>query len=133
MTDPLDFTNIHYDLQKSANKFEEGSMNVAGIVSLGASLDLFNKYGIEFIEKRVLNLSKYASNLLLENKIQVTSPLDDTYRSGIITFKPDNLDKVFLKLLAHKVQLSKRGESLRISPHFYNTEEEIEKFISLSF
>ena len=129
VTDPLDFTYIHYELQKSALKFEEGSMNVAGIVSIGASLDLFNKYGIEFIEERVLNLSKYASNLLLKKELSVTSTQKDNHRSGIVTFKPDNIDEVFLKLLAHKIQLSKRGESLRISPHFYNTEEEIEKCI----
>ena len=131
VTNPLDFTNIHFDLQPSANKFEEGSLNIAGILSLGASLDLLNEYGIQNIEKRVLGLTKYAEKLLLSKNIEIISPLEEKYRSGILSFKVNEIDKTFLKLLANKVQLSKRGDALRISPHFYNTEEEIERFAEL--
>jgi len=128
---PLNFSDIHFDLQESAAKFEEGSMNVAGILSLNASLDLFNKYGIENIEKRVLELTKFAAELLQAKNIEVTSSLKEKHRSGILTFKTDNIEKDYLKLLASKVQLSKRDSVLRISPHFYNTEEEIERFVEI--
>ncbi|MDD3013721.1 MAG: aminotransferase class V-fold PLP-dependent enzyme [Candidatus Gastranaerophilales bacterium] len=130
---PLNFTDIHFDLQESAAKFEEGSMNVAGILSLGASLDLFNDYGIDNIEKRVLGLTKYAADLLQSKNIEIISVLEEKHRSGILTFKTKDIDKDYLKLLANRVQLSKRGDALRISPHFYNTEEEIEKFAGLIF
>ncbi|OGI03864.1 MAG: hypothetical protein A2104_06900 [Candidatus Melainabacteria bacterium GWF2_32_7] len=129
--DPLNFTNINFDLEESAKKFEEGSLNIAGILSLGASLDLFNEYGIENIEKRILHLTNTAINLLKNKNIEIISPLDNQYRSGILSFKTENIEKDFLKLLANKVQLSKRGDFLRISPHFYNTEEELERFSSL--
>jgi len=129
--DPLNFSNIHFELQESAAKFEEGSMNVAGILSMDASLDLFNRYGIENIEKRVLELTGYAADLLLKKNIEVTSNLEKQHRSGILTFKTKDIDKDYLKLLENKVQLSKRGDVLRISPHFYNTKEEIERFVEI--
>ena len=125
----LDFTNIHFDLEKSAKKFEEGSMNLAGILTLGASLELFNKYGTNNIENRILNLSKYTCKLLEEKNIELVTKNEDFCRSGIISFKTKNINAAYEKLLKLNVQFSKRGEYLRISPHFYNTKQEIEYFV----
>ena len=126
---PLDFTNIHFDLEKSARKFEEGSMNLPGILTLGASLELFNKYGINNIENRILSLSKCACNLLEKKNIELVTINEDIYRSGIISFKTKNINADFEKLVQQNIQLSKRGEVLRISPHVYNTVQEIENFV----
>lgn len=128
VSNPLDFTNINFELEKSARKFEEGSMNVAGILSLKASLDLFNEFGIENIEKRVLQLTDTAIKLLQERNIEIVSSLDPKHRSGIVSFKTADIEKDYDNLTSNNVQLSKRGGLLRISPHFYNTEEELEKF-----
>jgi len=129
VANPLDFTNINFDLEKSAKKFEEGSINLAGILTLGASLELFNKYGINNIENRILKLSKYACKLLEEKNIELITINKDFCRSGIVSFKTNNVDADFEKLLKQNIQLSKRGNFLRISPHFYNTEQEIEYFV----
>ena len=126
---PLEFTNIHFELEKSAKKFEEGSMNLPGILTLGASLNLFNNYGIKNIENRILNLSKLACNLLEEKNVSLVTKNEDFCRSGIVSFKTNDIDSVFEKLLKRNIQFSKRGECLRISPHFYNTEEEVKYFV----
>ena len=129
--DPLNFTNIDFNLENSAKKFEEGSLNVAGILSLGASLDLFNEYGIENIEDRILHLTNTAINLLQSKNVEIISSLEEPHKSGILSFKTKDIEKDFQKLLDNRVQLSRRGDFLRISPHFYNTEEELERFSSL--
>ena len=129
VTNPLDFTNIHFDLEKSARKFEEGSMNLPGILTLGASLELFNKYGINNIENKILSLSKCACNLLEKKNIELVTINEDFCRSGIVSFKTKNINVDFEKLVQQNIQLSKRGEVLRISPHVYNTVQEIENFV----
>jgi len=129
--DKLNFTNINFDLDTTAAKFEEGSMNLAGILSLEASLELFNRYGIDNIEKRILSLTDLAISQLEEREIKISSCKNPENRSGIVTFLHPDADKLFLKLLANNVQLSKRGEGLRISPHFYNTEDEIFRFLEI--
>ncbi|EKE04536.1 MAG: aminotransferase, class V [uncultured bacterium] len=129
--DPLNFTNIDFNLENSAKKFEEGSLNVAGILSLGASLDLFNEYGIENIEDRILHLTNTAISLLQSKNIEIISSLEEPHKSGILSFKTKDIEKDFQKLLDNRVQFSRRGDFLRISPHFYNTEEELERFSSL--
>jgi selenocysteine lyase/cysteine desulfurase len=126
---PLDFGNIHFDLESSARKFEEGSLNIAGISTLGASLELFNKYGIKEIEKRILNLSKYACELLTSKGVNLYTKNNDFCRSGIVSFKTANPEETFNKLINNNFQISLRNGLLRISPHFYNTVEELKKFI----
>jgi selenocysteine lyase/cysteine desulfurase len=127
----LDFGDINFELQQSAAKFEEGSMNVAGILSLGASLDLINQVGIENIESKILELTAFAYEKLHAHGVKVTSIMDNKHRSGILSFKTNNIDQDYKKLIDNNVQLSKRGDALRISPHFYNTPEEIERFVEI--
>jgi len=124
---PLNFTNIDFDLLETSKKFEEGSLNVAGILSMGASLDLINKFGIENTEKRVLSLIKTAQSLLLNKNAILESCLEEPFRSGILSFSTKNIESDYAKLIKNNIQLSMRGGLLRISPHFYNTEEELEK------
>lgn len=130
--DPLQFSRIKFELQDSARKFEEGSFNIVGILALGASLELFNSVGIDNIEKRILNLTKKALNALEQKGYEIISPREDHYRSGIISFKSDTgVEKLYQKLVENAVQLSIRDGRIRISPHFYNTEEEIYRFGAL--
>lgn len=129
---PLDFSNYNFDLHHSARKFEEGSLNMMGIVALGASLELFNATGITHIQKKILKLTRQALDSMLKKGLTIMGPLEDCYRSGIICFKTSGvIEDDFKYFLENKIQLSLRGGHLRISPHFYNTEEEIAQFCSL--
>lgn len=129
---PTNFSEIKFDLQESAKKFEEGSLNVAGIIALGASLDLFNSVGMDFIESRILELTKFAANKLIQNGYTLKSTEKDKYRSGIIVFNTSkNTEEVYKNLLVNNVQASMRSGNIRLSIHFYNTEDEITKFIEI--
>ncbi len=129
--DALNFTKIDFDIRQGADKFEEGSMNIAGITSMEASMDLFSQYGMDFVEERVLELSDYAISLFEEKGFNIASCKDTKHRSGIVSFTTPDIEKDFLKLMSSNVQLSKRGPNLRISPHFYNTKEEINRLVEL--
>jgi selenocysteine lyase/cysteine desulfurase len=130
--DPLNFSNIKFDLQDSARKFEEGSLNMAGVIALGASLELFNEFGIENIEKRILNITRRALEALQSRGYKILSPLDDKQRSGIISFEArQNVEEEYKNFIDNNIQISIRDAKLRISPHFYNTEEEVEQFKGL--
>ena len=132
VNNPLNFSDINFDLQQTARKFEEGSLNTMGIVALGASLNLFNSVGIETIENKIINLACLATKALEDKGYTVTSPLEDKYRSGIITFKGlYSIEDKHKHFIDNFIQLSLRGGNIRISPHFYNTEEEINKFKAL--
>lgn len=65
-------------------KFEAGTLNIAGIIGLGASIDFINSIGIDNIHQHELELNKYALEKLEECEDIVIYNKDSN--SGIITF-----------------------------------------------
>jgi len=65
--------------------------------------------------------------------LEILSPIEEKkYRSGIIVFKPKErkpLD-VVIELEKKKIIVSARGNGIRVSPHFYNNEDDIDKLVT---
>ena len=60
---------------------------------------------------------------------KITSPLEKTRRSGIVTFEVADAAKVAQKMQSEGVIVAPRVNTLRVSPHFFNTENEIDAFL----
>lgn len=107
-----------------ALKFEAGSKQVLEITALGASVDLILKTDILLIEKEVLRLSRKL-NLGLKELGFIT------YRneSSIVNFIPKSDTVVKLKSLPCNFAI--RGPGIRLSPHAFNNDSEIEKILKV--
>ena len=66
---------------------------------------------------------------LEEEGFNLQTPKDPSNRSGIINFKISDPIKKVEELRKKGVIVSARMNGIRVSPHFYNTKEEIEEFI----
>ncbi len=117
------------ELDPTARRYENGVLNSAGIIGLGASLDTLLDAGIENIHEHILDLTDYLIALLDERGIEYITPGDRTERSGIVSFKPADTGALIGIMNARKVHTAVRGDCVRVSPHFYNTEEEIDKLL----
>jgi selenocysteine lyase/cysteine desulfurase len=62
--------------------------------------------------------------------VQVKSCLDEEFRSGIVSLACRDPGSIAQRLLQRGIVVSVRGGGLRISPHFYNTEGEIDRLVS---
>jgi selenocysteine lyase/cysteine desulfurase len=126
---------LDYDLKLrlDAQRFEEGSLNVMGIYALGAAVTQILEIGIQNIEARVLALTDLLIEKLKEKGYQVVSPLTPKERSGIVCFRSRSHSSAELcrRLVDSKVIVSDRAGSVRVSPHFYNSEEEIEQMMEV--
>ena len=116
--------------KESAEKFEYGTIHFQGVYALEKSLDYINRIGMESIEKRVLELSGYlwSQAHMLGNKMYTPEGTE----SPIVSFFEPNASEVASKLMAEKVKVTGRGAHgghIRVSPHFYNTKAEIDRFI----
>lgn len=118
-------------LKKTASRFEEGTKNYIGIYGLGAALKLLLGFGLKNIESRVLELTRILRDKLKSVGFEIMTPEPDERRAGFITCRKSGKDMA----VVHR-QLEEAGYScalrenwLRIAPHFYNTEEEIERFV----
>lgn len=126
--------NTILDSSYSATRFELGTPHFQNIVALKAAIKYTSKIGIKQIEKRILGLTNYLIDKLVNIDIEILSPVaEKKYRSGIIVFKPkkENPSQIVMKLQKmNQIIVSARGKGIRVSPHFYNNEEDIDNLIS---
>jgi selenocysteine lyase/cysteine desulfurase len=125
------FDNKKIDVSNTASRFELGSPHFSNILSLKSAIEYIARIGIEQIEKRILYLTEYLVERLREFKVEIISPLEEEKgRSGIIVFKERNAQEVVRKLGRRRIMVSARGNGIRVSPHFYNNENDIDKLAS---
>jgi cysteine desulfurase/selenocysteine lyase len=136
--EPYDFLNYQQPMKAGAARFEYGSPNSFPIVGLDAALGIFECLdgGMEAVEQRVLGLTDYAIAGLERLGYPVITPQDRGARSGIVCFLPHparpeyDAHRITAALAERQIYASARGSAVRISPHFYNTLEEIDTLLN---
>ncbi|MZH02098.1 MAG: aminotransferase class V-fold PLP-dependent enzyme [Nitrospinae bacterium] len=132
MVNAEDFMNYEFDFKPNAQRFEEGSLNTMSIHAFGAALDLLLETGIENIANRVMGLGEKIIEKLNQRGLKIYSSTRQEERSGNITFVMDqDVCQLYEWMLKNKVKLTVRDGLVRLSPHFYNSEDEISRFFSL--
>jgi len=129
--EPWTFFQRSYELLPGAGRFEPGIFNVLGVVGANESLKLMEKAGHQQIENRVLEHSRWLSEQLLYSGYQLFSVNQEDCRSGIVTFYHEQAEELIAYLQQHRLFVSMRDGKIRLSPHFYNTREELEQFMQL--
>jgi len=129
----FDFERYDFHLAPDARRFEPGSFNMVGIAAFGASLGLLLEIGVERIWERVRRLTDRIIDSAERAGYELLSPRNPEDRSGIVTFRVAGADPQALwkSLLARGVVCSPRSGGIRVSPHFYNTPEEIDRFFGI--
>ena len=125
--DAWNFTDYNLIFLDDAKKFENGTLTKIGIVALNASLNILKEIGAESIEKSILDNTEYFLYLLIENGYKVIlKNVERKNLSGIITLVHNNSNEIIKELMNKKIICTVRQGMLRLSPHFYNTKDEIE-------
>jgi cysteine desulfurase/selenocysteine lyase len=127
-----DFDNYHMDLQPSAGRFEEGTPNTPGIFAIGAAIDLLLELDVTAIGERVLSLTDRLVEGLHARGADVISPRETGEASGIVSFAMPHQrpSETVRKLRAKKIFVIERRGGVRASPHFYNSEDEIDRLLT---
>jgi selenocysteine lyase/cysteine desulfurase len=125
-------------LPPHAGRFECGSHNIVGMAGLRACLMMFQDIGIEAIEQRVLSLARWLVEKLQAKGYEIAGPADGAGLSGIVSCHKPGADMaaIHAALAAKNIVASLRAtrdgtKLLRFSPHFYNTEAELERMVAL--
>jgi cysteine desulfurase / selenocysteine lyase len=120
--------NLHHgtpELAATAEKYEGGSVSFALLYAMEASLDLLLEVGPEIVERRVLDLAGKTRDIVCELGAAVAH-----CGSPIIAARFANLDASELAraLRGQRVLVAARRGHLRVSPHLYNNEQDLEVF-----
>lgn len=131
----LDFDRIDFRLKADAQRFEEGSQNGLSIYGMGGAVELLLEIGVEQIAARILGLTELLIEGLRSLGCRIRTPLEPSLRSGIVSFNlhedPESrrLTQLERYLYENGIYTAIRAGGLRLSPHFYNTEEEMQRVL----
>lgn len=128
-----DFSTIDPTWKADARRYEGGTLNVAGTAGLGESVRLLLEAGMPQIEKRILELTDYLCEQAPRFGLSVFSSRQPEEKSGIVSLlTPDRDPKELMQRCRQGgVIVNVRAGRLRISPHAYNSFDDLDQFLSL--
>ncbi|MBP2832429.1 aminotransferase class V-fold PLP-dependent enzyme [Aquimarina sp. U1-2] len=109
-------------------RFECGHLDTFNFGSLLHSLRFLSEIGVSNIEQYLGKLGEYTKNELNRLHLLDTTVLRRKTHSTIFNIKGDQ--KLFEYLMKHHIITSLRGPGVRISLHFFNTFEDVDRLIS---
>jgi cysteine desulfurase / selenocysteine lyase len=118
----------------AAGRFECGTPNLAGIYGLGAAFELLSEVGLGVIGDRVLGLTDRLRRGLAQSGYRIYGPTAREACSGIVTFLPraeESAEDLAQRFESHGIIVSVRSGMVRVSPHFYNNDAEIDRVLEL--
>ena len=126
------------EFQPTAQRYEPGAMNVMGIFGMKAAIDLLLEIGIASVAERILTITAQLAGGLQGLGFTLLSSAGGPNASGIVTVSRPGTDMeaLFERLTAANIVCSSRQDRqrrhyIRFSPHFYNTEGEVDQVLKV--
>ncbi len=129
LDDHADYARLDWSPAPDATRFECGSPNMLGIHALSASLSLFEELGMAAVAAAIAHhAGRLADVLGRRDDVELLSPVDPTRRAGIVTFRPRQGESqaLYRALMAADVVCAARGGGVRLSPHFWHADADID-------
>ncbi len=123
------FNALNYRYPEDASRFELGTPALTAFTALDESLKFLIKYDAPGkYQGHTKKIADYLAEALIDNGYQLYSHIER--HSPITTFKHKNPQETTGKLLKEGIEVSARPGLIRVSPHFYNTKDEIQHLIN---
>ncbi len=108
-------------------RFLHGSPAIPALYAAQSGYQIINKIGVEMIRAKSVGQTTRLIGMLEEEGFRVTSPRDPEQRGGTLTVAVEHAAAVTKELIDREIIVDYRpGAGIRISPHFYTKDEELE-------
>jgi len=122
-------TEMHY--APNVTRFLHGSPAIPALYAAESGYQIINEIGVRAIREKSMRQTQYLVDLAEEAGFHVTSPKDPAARGGTITVWDDDAAAITKELVRREFIVDYRpGAGVRISPHFYTKDEELELVIA---
>lgn len=117
----------------SALRFLAGTPNVPALYACRPALQMISELGPKSIREHSIALTEQLRRSLTEHGFSVTSPVDPALRNGMLCITPSAKSsgpELVASLADQEIVVDYRSDcGLRVSPHFYNTQSDLDRFI----
>ena len=128
---PFDFDRSSLQLRDDARRFETGTHTLPQAWTAAGGLSIILEVGVERIRERNQELTEGLIARFDDMGLEVLSPRDPARRSGLVRIRipggRERAESVLHRLFERDVVLDSRGDSFRISPHFFNNEDDLDR------
>jgi selenocysteine lyase/cysteine desulfurase len=124
--------NWRLDFRDTAERYQTGGLNIMSLTAMQASLTMLREVTPAGSTAQTTKLADVLVDGLSASGYDVVSDRSPEHRSQIVTFSSgdENRNAALVdELEGRKISLSLRGGCVRVSPFFYNTEEDVEKLL----
>lgn len=124
---PFDFDMSPMEYAPGVTRFMGGTPAVPALYVARAGYEIIREVGVEAIRKKSMRQTRMIVDGAKEMGLRINSPLDGDRRGGSVTVDLDRAEEIHHELIRRKFIVDYRPEAgIRISPHFYTSDEEIE-------
>jgi selenocysteine lyase/cysteine desulfurase len=120
------FDNSAIDWPDNAQRLALGTPSPAAVYAAAAGLDIVHRVGVERIRSRTLELTAYAIERAGAEGYGVRTPREPERRGALVAFEVEDSKKVLEELLDAGVIVDERHGALRICPHFFSSEDDLD-------
>lgn len=124
---PFDFETGPIERREDAFRFMNGTTSVPAFYACQPGLEIIRQVGIERIREKSIRQTMRIIEGAQARGWRVNTPLDPAERGGTVSVECPHAREVERELLARDILVDYRpGAGIRLSPHFYNRDEEID-------
>lgn len=128
---PFAFDLEQFDLREDSYRLANGTPGIASLYAIQPGVEIIRQVGVDAIRANSLRQTQRLIELADARGYPVRSPRQADQRAGTVTIQPPHAYEVSRELLARQIIIDYReGAGIRIAPHFYNTDAEIEAVIA---
>lgn len=131
VADPFAFDVEHLDPGRGARRFEYGTPAVAAIYAARAGIALLREIGVATVRQRHMLLSQRLVDGARAQGWTVRCPIEASERTTIVTLAHPEPQRAVDALRAKRVITDSRPGLIRLSPHYFNTTDEIDETLAL--
>lgn len=110
----------------TARRFESGTPPVPNIYAGVAGLKLIQSVGVDKIENHLKEITGLIKEGSLRRGFNLVTPLDPKKHGALICLRSHKVDLLVKRLEKDNVVVSSRDNNLRISPHYYNNQKDVD-------
>jgi len=113
------------DPARDARRFESGTPNISAVYACMAGIEYLMGVGLDAVHQQVQHLTALVADGAIQRGWKLVTPPEADRHGALMALASTDAPQLVKRLAEENIVVSERDNNLRVSPHFYNNDEDI--------